>query len=338
MKAPRRDTSGSGVVGTGRGHEAKAESQHGRRSEEPVESRLAEDLVNSLNRLFGRQTTNRAVHAKGVLLQGTFLPGPEAPRLSRAAHFQDATPITIRFSNSPGIATIPDADPMANPRGMALKFHMPDGSETDVVAHSFNGFPVATAEEFLQLMVALGASGPGTAKPTPADLFLAAHPVAKAFLESQAPPPVSYANLAYFGVNSFLFTNAEGRSRFGRYRIEPHAGIQYLTGAQATTAAPNYLAAEIAQRLAKSRIGFDFRVQLAGAGDAIDDPSIAWPDTREFVRLGIIEIKVVVQDSAEAERQLIFSPATLTDGIDPADPMIQARSDAYSVSYDRRHA
>lgn len=50
--------------------------------------------------------------------------------------------------------------------------------------------------------------GGGAAAPTPADAYLAAYPVAKSFMGSQQPPPVSYATLSYFGVNSFKFTNA----------------------------------------------------------------------------------------------------------------------------------
>ena len=45
----------------------------------------------------------------------------------------------------------------------------------------------------------------------------------------------------------------------------------------------------------------------------------------------------VVPDSDSAERVLIFLHTELPAGIEPADPMIQARSNAYIVSYGRRH-
>src|SRR4029078_7892177 len=94
------------------------------------------------------------------------------------------------FSGAPGVS---DLDPTASPRGMALKFRLPDGTDTDIVAHSYNGLPVATAEEFRQLMVALRASAPGVSSPTPLEQFLHAPPAARAFVEGQAPPPASYA-------------------------------------------------------------------------------------------------------------------------------------------------
>ena len=79
------------------------------------------------------------------------------------------------------------------------------------------------------------------------------------------------------------------------------------------------------------------RAQLSEPQDKLDDPSIAWPDSRPTLDLGTIEITRVDANSDAAERRLIFMPATLPPGIEPADPMIAARSAAYPVSYSRRH-
>jgi catalase len=296
-----------------------------------------EQLVDALNMLFGKQTDNRAVHATGIVLEGTFTPTPDAASLSKAPHFMSAVPVIARFSNFAGKPGVPHTDPLASPRGLALKFKLPDGSDTDLVTHSFNGFPVATADQFRELLIALATSGPDARKPTPADLFLAAHPIAKAFLEHQAPPPRSYATLAYFGVNSFEFTNADGVSTIGRFRIEPELGIQLLPATERATAAPDYLFAEILDRVSSSPVRFTVRVQLAEPGDAIADPSIAWPDDRTTIDVGTLELRSVVPDSEGAERALLFLPGALPPGIAPADPMIQARQDSYPISFDRRH-
>lgn len=295
------------------------------------------ELIDALNLIFGKQVHNRAVHAKGIVLEGKFFPDPSAAALSKAPHFQKAaTPLTVRFSDFAGIPTIPDTDPAANPRGLGLKFHLSNGAQTDIVAHSFNGFPSPTADEFRQFAIALGSSGPGVAAPTPADTYLAAHPVAKAFLTSQQPPPVSYATLTYFGVNSFKFTNAQGKAVFGRYRIEPQAGNQFLSVQDVANAAPGYLADELRRRVTNAIVRFTLRVQLSEPGDKIDDPSIAWPDTRKTVELGVVEITNVVAANDAAEHALLFLPADLPAGIEAADPMIQVRSDSYRISFDRR--
>ncbi|MEP7038798.1 MAG: catalase family peroxidase [Acidobacteriota bacterium] len=294
-------------------------------------------LVDALNLVFGKQTDNRAVHAKGIVLLGKFTPSATAKTLSKAPHFLQSVPVTIRFSDFTGIPNIADNNPLANPRGLSIKFHLPDGSSTDIVGHSFNGFPAPTADEFRQLLIALGTSGAGAAKPTPLDKYLDNHPVAKYFLESQGPPPDSYATFAYFGVNSFKFTNDKGETVFGRYQFEPQAGIKVLSPDEIKNAAPGYLAEEIRRRVANAPIRFNFKLQLSAPGDKIEDPSIAWSDKNKVVDLGVIEITEVVPDSDATQRALLFLPDLLPDGIAPADPMIKARSNSYPISYDRRH-
>ena len=100
-----------------------------------------------------------------------------------------------------------------------------------MVSHSFNGFPTATSGEFRQLLLAIGVSGAGAAKPTALDTFLGAHPIAKAFLTTQKPPPASYATLSYFGVNTFAYTDGRGRKSFVRYRFVPQAGEAFAAPA-----------------------------------------------------------------------------------------------------------
>lgn len=290
-------------------------------------------LVDALHGAFGNHHS-RAVHAKGVLLQGSFTPAAQARTLSRAALFADATiPVTVRFSDFTGIPDIPDAADGANPRGFALKFQLPDGSQADVVTHSFNGFPVATADEFGQLLRAIAASGPDAAKPTALDGFLASHPIAKTFLTTQKPAPESYATLPYFGVNSFAFTNAQGQRQFVRYRFVPAAGEHLLDASGLKTRGPNYLSEEIAARVAKAPIRFDWYAQISAAGDAIADPSIAWPENRKLVKLGTISITQIVKDQADASKSTLFMPGNLPAGIEAADPMIEARNAAYPISF-----
>src|SRR5438876_2217304 len=196
---------------------------------------MPEQIVDAFNGVFGVQPGARSNHAKGVVVEGTFTPAASAASVSKAAHLQKQktpVPVTIRFSDSTGIPTIPDNDPGAGPRGIALKFNLPDGSQTDIVGHSFNGFPTATAEEFKDFLLALGASKPGAPQPTAIDKFLSTHPAAKAFVTTPKPAPVSYGTLAYFGVNTFKFTNAGGVGTFGRYQLQPVAGEKFLAKEQ----------------------------------------------------------------------------------------------------------
>jgi catalase len=166
---------------------------------------------------------------------------------------------------------------------------------------------------------------------------LASHLAAKTFVTMQDPPPVSYATLAYFGVNSFRFINVDGNVTVGRYQIIPKAGKHFLSKEEVAKVAPDNLTNELRARLAKAPIRFDFRLQLPESGDKVDNPSITWSDKNKTVDLGVIEITSIVPDSDATQRALLFLPGLLPVGIEPADPMIQFRNKAYPISYDRRH-
>ena len=300
---------------------------------------LSDQLVDALNVIFGKQLPGaRAVHAKGIVMSGTFTPSAAAASVSKAAHLQkSAVPVTVRFSDFAGVPTIPDADAGATPHGMALRFRLPDGSETDIVTHSANGFPCPTAEEFLELATALGQSGPNAPKPTPADKFFSTHPAAQTFFGSLQPPPASYATLSFFGVNTFKFTSASDKTTFGRYQIRPLAGDKFLSKEQIASADPNYLTNEMRERLGRGAVEFKLNLEVADSGDALNDPSIAWPAARTKIELGTIALTQMAADSAAAERELLFNPVPNTAGIEVHDPMIEVRSKVYLVSFRRRH-
>jgi len=302
---------------------------------EQLAQRTPGHLVQDLHAAFGAHQA-RAVHTKGTILQGWFDPAPGGAALSSASLFRARVPIMVRFSDFTGIPDIPDTEKNAQPRGFAVKFLLPDGSNLDLVNHSFNGFPVSASWEFGELLRAIAASGPTIAKPTPLDSFLAAHPLAKQFLTTQTPPPLSWATTAYFGVNAYQFTSAAGASHYVRYRFVPEAGEHYLSDAELARRGPNYLGEEIAKRVSNAPIRFTWFAQIAEAGDAIDNPAIAWPETRRLVELGTITIDRLGPNTPLADRSLLFLPGTTIPGIAIADPMLSVRNAAYPISFKER--
>ena len=293
-------------------------------------------MVDTLNSVFGDHK-ERAIHAKGQLLEGTFTPSDSAAAISMAPHLQKkAVPVIVRFSNFAGVPDIPDNHPLASPRGLAIRFQLPDGSNTDLVAHSFNGFPSANADQFRELLQALAASGPDAAKPTALDTYLGMHPIAKNFLTAPKPAPVSYGSLPYFGVNAFKFSNAAGKVSYGRYQIVPVAAPAYLTDEQTKAASPSYLGDEIVQHVATTPVAFKLMLQIAAKEDKVDDPSVAWPDSRHTVELGTLVINKVAPDMAAAQKAIVFMPNVLPKGIAVEDQMVNFRSSAYAVSFGRR--
>jgi catalase len=293
------------------------------------------ELVKDLHAIFGEHHA-RATHAKGVVLEASFEPTQEARQLSKANVFAGTVQATVRFSDETGLPEIPDTDPNASPRGLAIKFNLPDGSEMDLVMHSFNGFPAATAADFDTFLKAVAASGPSAAKPTPIEKYLSAHPNAVPFVTQQKPPPESFATTAYFGVNAFALVDASGKKTVVRYRFVPEVGEKYLDAATAGSKGPNYLMEEIATHVAKAPILFDWFAQIAQEGDKIDDPSTPWPEDRQMVKLGTLTITGMAADQEGMDKSLLFLPGNVPDGIEPADPMIEVRSNAYPISFGER--
>ncbi|WP_423794588.1 catalase family peroxidase [Methylobacterium durans] len=297
----------------------------------------AEQTVDAMNTLFGKHAGIRANHAKGVVAEGSFTPSPEGAKLSKASLFAGApVPVTVRFSDATGVPTIPDGSVQANPHGLALKFKLADGAEMDVVVNALKFFPVATGEEFRDLLIAASKSGPDAPHPTPLEQFGKSHPAAAA-AGGTAKTPTSFARQTYNGVNAFVFVDTNGKRQPFRYRIVPAQGEELLGEAEAKTKAPNYLVDEIGPRLAREPATFRVLAQLAQAGDPTNDATKPWPDDRRTVDLGTLTITKTVPDSATAEKALLFMPNALTDGIEVSDdPLIDARVQAYAVSFGRR--
>jgi catalase len=305
--------------------------------DEPEKS-VPEQIVDTMNLLFGKHPGFRAAHAKGIVCAGEFTPAASAANLSVAPHFRgEPVKVTVRFSDSTGIPDIPDGLPDAGPRGMAVKFHLAGGKSTDIVANAFNGFAVGTGEEFLGFLKAVAASGKDAPKPTALDKFLSAHPKAKRVVTAPKNVPASFATEPYYGVNAFQFTNASGKSRLGRYQLHPEAGSQFLNGEEAAKKPPNFLLDELGERLASGPVKYRIVVQLAGEGDKVDDATEVWPDDRPTIELGTLLITNKVADNDAAQRALAFDPLHLVEGIEPSDdPLLEVRSAAYAISRRRR--
>jgi catalase len=300
---------------------------------------LAKQLIEAIDAQFGLHAGFRPAHAKGLMCSGVFTPSSEAAKLTRAPHAsRPSTPVTVRYSDGTGLPNIPDNDPTrSGPRGMAIRFHLGEHEHTDIVAHSTNGFPVRTPEEFLEFIRAAIAFGKG--QPQAFGTFLASHPNAKRFVETPKPIPMSFVREAFFAVTSFKFTTAEGLSRHGRFRIRPDAGTDYLSNEDAATKSPEFLFDEIGPRLAKSPVKLGLLVQMAEPGDDVADASVTWPESRTEIPFGTITLTARVDDQTPERHKIIFDPVPRVDGIDSSgDPLTEVRGDVYLLSGRRRRA
>ena len=298
----------------------------------PVTTQVV-DLANKLN---GVHPGFRAFHAKGIVVEGSFEASSEAARLSRAPLFSGRTiPVTVRFSDGNGMPTVADGSPAANPHGMAIKYRLPGGVDTDMVTNSLKFFPVGTGEDFRDLLLAIIASPPDAPKPTKLEQFFASHPNApKAF--GTAATPDSYADEEYHGINAFIFVSKSGQRQAVRYLLVPEKAV-HLTPEEAAKQPPDFLSDELTQRIARKPVVFHLKAQLAEPGDQTKDGSQPWPDDRKVVELGVLTLNKVVPNSLEAEKKLLFVPTALTAGIELSDdPLPSVRAAAYAVSFARR--
>jgi catalase len=303
------------------------------------EGDLYEQIIEAADKIYGGpHEGRRALHTKGAWCEGTFTATPEAAKLSRAFHLR-GEPITalIRFSNAPGNPEAHDAEREA--RGFAVKLPG-DGEETDILATTTPAFVSRTPEEFLELL-RLRKPDPATGQPDFEKLgaFLGAHPEAQTAVQTtlNAEPLASFATGVYYSPHTFWLIDGEGARTPVRYRWIPEAGEEHIPDDEARERGRDYLYDDLAERLRAATIGFELLFQLPSDEDPIDDPTALWPDDRELVAAGRLEITAMVDDPEGDGHIHVFDPMRLVDGVEPSgDAILHARPRAYSVSAYRR--
>jgi catalase len=301
-----------------------------------VADSLAEQAVDAINDISGAHAGHRAAHAKGILIAATFTPTPEAARLTTAAHMQgEPVRATVRFSNGGGNPDIPDY--AREGRGLAVKFYLPDGSTTDIVGLTLPCFFARTPEDFLEFTRARKPD-PETGQPNMEKVgaWLGEHPEAHQAVQAAvgAEPPESYATAVYNSIHSYRWTDPDGRDRWLRYRFEPEAGARTISDDEARERGRDYLHDDIKQRAGEA---FTVVVILAGEDDAVDDPTVAWPDERQRIEIGRLELGDPDTERERGDDVLVFDPMRVTEGIEPSnDQILRFRPRAYAVSVQRR--
>jgi catalase len=282
---------------------------------------------------YGAHDGHRALHAKGVLCRGTFTPTPRAAELTRAAHMQAAVPATVRLSNGGGDPTVPDYAP--DVRGLALTFHLPDGSRTDILSQTIPFFVFKDQEGFFD---ALRASTPSASSLVQVPLLAVRNPRLVRTLPQNAKAmlslPASFASRPYFPFHAVRWIDAGGGERWVRYTWRPTVSEPDISRSEGKRRGRDYLFDELRERLAREPVQMELEVQIAGEGDDPHDPSAQWPSERERVMVGTLEITAI---DPEADDGIVFDPMRLTDGIEPSDdPVLRYRPAVYTLSHERR--
>ena len=296
----------------------------------------AQRMVNQLQTNAGVFPGYRRNHAKGVCVTGYFDSNGQAQPYSVAGIFASGrTPVVGRFAVPVGNPYAPDSS--APIRSMAMRFALANGQQWRTGMNSMPVFPVSTPQAFYELLQAQQPD-PATGKPDPAKLkaFFGAHPETSAFLTwvKTAKPSASYVTDSYWSLNAFEFVDANGEKHAVRWRMVPEATDAAVGGSD-----PDYLDADLAQRLAKSPQRWHLMVTLANPGDPTNDATKEWPSDRRDIDAGTLVLTGTEPQESGPCRDINYDPTVLPYGIATSDdPMPAARSAAYAKSYDSRTA
>ena len=293
-------------------------------------------MVNTFEHLNGVHPGFRRNHAKGVCVTGYFESNGQGQALSRAQVFRAGrVPILGRFALAGGMPFA--ADTPQTVRSLAILFKLPDGEEWRTGMINIPVFPVNTPQEFHDFLV-VTSPDPQTGKVDGAAVgaFIGKHPETAAALKELGSHPFSsgFADSPYYGLNAFRFVNAQGEPTPVRWWIKPE--LTSAAGNPATTD-KNYLFDALIAQLHSGPLRWHLIVIVGQPGDPTAQAASSWPADRQQIDVGTITIDTIDSEDTSPTRDINFDPLVLPAGISPSDdPLLSARSAAYSQSFIRR--
>jgi catalase len=294
-----------------------------------------------------------------VGVKGEFVASDVARTYCIAEHFKgQPIPVSVRFSN--GLGGPEQHDGWSDVRGMATRFHLPDGTATDLIATTLGEFFVRNVDDFFQFAEVATLEPYQTRSPwrkiwdmlqlklpLPRDpyphetrnvnagalRYANQHRFAQLGVVQAdvIGAPVSYARASYHAVHTFMVTGPNGVRRPVRFSWQPVAGVRNTD----PTAVPcdKYLREELENRLGRRPARFMLMMTIGEADDALDDPTQPWPATRIRIVMGTLTLTEVPKDQEAAGERISFNPCRLVPGIEASgDPILHARRCAYEVS------
>jgi len=167
--------------------------------------------------------------------------------------------------------------------------------------------------------------------------FLTRHPeTAQALTVIKGQPVASgFDNSTFHGLNAFRFINSAGDSIPVRWLLTPMQRFE-AAGAASAPQDKNYLFDALIAQIHR-KLQWHLIVIIGQPGDPTHDATIAWPEGREQVDVGILTLDQAESEETSAATDINFDPLVLPAGIAPSDdPLLSARSAVYSQSFTRR--
>jgi catalase len=209
---------------------------------------------------------------------------------------------------------------------MSVSFRTPAGA-TDLLGQTAPRFPVKDPADFVTMTEAVA-----TKNPIKLAKFLATTKGAAGALAANAKagaikPPKSFAEATYYPVHAYAWVAPDGTKHWVRYVWRPVEVAE--TGKPEGS---NWLADELASRLATAPARWDLEVSVASDSDDPHDPTSKWKPAETFVA-GTLSVDATAADPEADGSVTVFDPTRIIPGIELSeDPILLFRAKAYSAS------
>lgn len=291
----------------------------------------------------------RVVHARGSGAHGYFECYEPLTELTQASLFSEAgkiTPVFVRFSTVAGERG--SKDTARDVRGFAVKFYTDEGN-WDLVGNNMPVFFIQDAMKFPDLVHAVKPE-PHHAMPQAASAhdtywdFVSLMPESTHMLMWQMSDraiPRSYRMMQGFGVHTFRFVNAEGRSTFVKFHWNPKLGTHSLVWDEAVKisgADPDYNRRDLWEAIeAGAYPEWELCVQTfteeqadAFSFDVLDATKIVPEELVPLQPIGRMVLNRNPDNFFAETEQVAFCAAHVVPGIDfTNDPLLAGRIHSY---------
>jgi catalase len=292
----------------------------------------------------------RIVHARGSAAHGVFRVYESMAGLTKAKFLQDpaaTTPVFVRFSTVAGSRG--STDLARDVRGFAVKFYTDEGV-FDLVGNNIPVFFIQDAMKFPDLVHAVKPE-PHNEMPQAASAhdtfwdFVSLMPESMhmiMWVMSDRAIPRSLRMMEGFGIHTFRFVNAKGKSRFVKFHWKPLLGVHSVAWDEAQKISgkdADFHRRDLWEAIENGDFPeWEFGVQIVEEKDEhkfdfdLLDPTKIIPEELVPVRrIGRLTLNRNPDNFFAETEQVAFHPGHIVPGIDfTNDPLLQGRLFSYT--------
>ncbi len=291
---------------------------------------VAKNGINSFEQLFGITEGKRRNHTKGFCFSATLTPkGDEIQKYSSSNLFTNSAKVIGRLSHKGGNHQAADSKP--GEYGMGLAITTSNNENHLMSMNTLDFFPVATPEAFAELMRAKVAGSAAVkafkSKNTDLQRF-------KAHQASKVNNLKPYEANTFNSVNSFYLVSSKGKKTAVRWSFVPQRQQAIVV-----TPSQNFFFQNLQQNLTNNTVSWNMVITVANPEDDVNNAAIAWQGKHQQIVAAELTIDGIQSEQDGTCDLINFDPLVLSVGFAPsADPLLQARRNAYAVAFGRRIA